>query len=805
MTARRRALSSVIGMIFLVIVLSSMIGYFTYGVDLIEKLHNQVIVKTMEIQDKSKEDFQITSARIDGGKFNLTIHNTGELPINFTRLWINNVTDSSWPLQNFTLNEISIPQETIRNVGQGLNLQALESQAYSIKIVTQRGLGKEFSINSPSEEQLDLKLLALPDTVPDGFRTTLLLIVTNNMTKNNMLLNIKPVMQTPQTTGSASYTMISDMTPTQKSILDRGDSAYFTWIYEITGNIDETVTFTVSLENGIPQNVALSTVRINDVLLAQQSETALISSTLATPPKENILILHSETDNTPNGEYQMFSGDTDAGGITISVETDNPKFFTNHGNAVNIPAGIWNASLTYFSAPYPDSLMDNNSINMKFHFEGNVNPEDSTGNTDGHILGSGNKMPTYEIFGGPHNSGAFRFDGGDYIELDPESENDIGNAPDTTALWFKADDGVNDNQILYRANENPGNEYYEIGINTNDNVYFTFLGGSGTPTKCESSGFDYENGNWQHLVAVRPSSYQCVLYINATSVAVSSIGSGGSNIDIDEIFVGAEDSNPGDGFNGVIDDLMHWDSYDLTPSEVTDLYNTNYGDAAHLVTFYMNKTDAVGIVQANVATDNSFPLKFLDGKSNSSFLKSSNYTTTTNSWTNFTNAERLVLDMEFVSGLDMDMRIDDITLTGNPESSFLQYPSSKESFQSYITIIADQPKTLTVYNGGPTTAWITFDGTRLTFDDISSSNTFAAIITQANSTDVNSNQDSIAFPVESILQLTFSTAKNPPATSGSIGLIQPGIYDMKMHISGYDIDGKTLVRTIDFGTVSVIP
>lgn len=499
----------------------------------------------------------------------------------------------------------------------------------------------------------------------------------------------------------------------------------------------------------------------------------------------------------------MFAGDTDTGGTTISIETDNPKFFTNYGNTVKIQSGMWNASLVYFSTPYPDSLMDNNSNNMKLHFEGNIDPEDSTGNTNGHVLGSGSKRPTYESTGGPHNSGAFRFDDGDYIELDVESENNVGNAPDTTALWFKADDGINDNQILYGAYENPGNEYYEIGIDTDDDVYFTFLGGSGTPTRCESSGFDYENGNWQHLVAVRPASYQCILYINASSVDVSSFGSGGSNVEIDDIFVGAEDTNPGDGFNGVIDDVMHWDNYDLSPTEVTDLYNTNYGDAAHLVTFYMNKTDSSGVVQSNIKTDINYPLKFLDGKENGDFLDSFNYTTTTASWTNFTNTERLVLDMKFVSGLDMDMRIDDTNLSGNPESSFLQHPHSDESFQSYITIIADQTKTLTVYNNGPTTAWITFDGTRLTFEDVDSSNTFAAIILQANSTTVDNTQDSISFPTGSILDLTFSTAKNPPATTGSVGQITPGSYDMKMHISGYDIDGKSLVRTIDFGIVSV--
>ena len=245
---RRRGLSSVIGMIFVVIILTSAIGYFTYGVDLIEQLNDQVIAKTIEIQDKSRENFEITNVGIDGGKFNLTLHNTGELPINFTRFWINNVTDSTWPLQNFTLNKVVTPQAIISNVGQGLNLQALESQAYSIKIVTQRGLGQEFSINSPSEEVLDLKLIALPETIPDGFRTTLLFTVTNNMTKNTTLLNIKPMMQAPQTSGTAAYTLISDINPTQISTLSRGDTASFTWTYEISGDLNDSVTFTVSLQ-----------------------------------------------------------------------------------------------------------------------------------------------------------------------------------------------------------------------------------------------------------------------------------------------------------------------------------------------------------------------------------------------------------------------------------------------------------------------------------------------------------------------------------------------------------------------------
>ena len=804
----RRGLSSIIGMIFLVVILSSVIGYFTYAINLVEQVNDQVIMKSIESVDKSRESFEIGNIRIDDGKFNFTIQNTGELPINFTRLWVTNVTDNSWPLQNFTINKIATPRQIISNIGQDISLFALDSQAYSMKLVTHRGNSKEISINSPSQEKLDLRLIALPETVPDKFRTTLLLTVTNNMTNQNTLLNIKPIMGIPQVTGSAVETLITSVTPNDISNLRKGDVVSFIWVYEISGLIGDSVIFTASLENGYPGNSASATIFVNDILLSQQSNVALSATTVSDTANQNLLIFHSEIVGTPNGEYQMYSGDPDIGGITISIETDDPDFFTKNGTAVNIPAGNWNASLTYFSAPYPDSLMDNNSDNMKLHFEGNIAPEDSTGNTNGHSLGTGTKMPTYEATGGPHGSGAFRFDNGDYIELDKEhSKNDVHNAPDTTALWFKADDGISDTQYLYHAGKNNWEEYYKILIDTNDNVVFEYLTKNNeTPTKCESSGFDYENGNWQHVVAVRPTDNTCKLYINATDVDLTPQNGNTEDDDVkvDQIFVGAKDDNSGDGFNGVIDDVLHWDDYALTTAEVSDLFNTNYGAAAHLVTFYMNKTDQDGIIVSNIATDLNYPLKFLDGKQNGEFSNSFNYSKTIGVWINFTSAQRLAFDMQFESGLDMDMRIDDTSITENPNNSFLQIPKTEQTFSSYITIVGDQSYTFTAYNAGFETAWITFDKTRLTFDDTSSSNTYASLILQANSTVVTSNQDSIAFPASSTLNLEFSSAKNPPATSGSVDVISPGNYVMIMHIEGYDINGDSISRTINFGIVNVI-
>ena len=150
------------------------------------------------------------------------------------------------------------------------------------------------------------------------------------------------------------------------------------------------------------------------------------------------------------------------------------------------------------------------------------------------------------------------------------------------------------------------------------------------------------------MVAVRPTDNTCKLYINATDVDLTPQNGNAQNDDvgIDEIFVGAEDDNPDDGFNGVIDDVLHWDDYALTTAEISDLFNTNYGTAAHLITFYMNKTDQNGILVSNIATDFNYPLKFLDGKQNGEFLNSFNYSKTTGGLVNFLDTQRLVFEYQ---------------------------------------------------------------------------------------------------------------------------------------------------------------
>ena len=276
MIKKRRGLSNVIGMIFLVIVLSSVIGYFTYGIDLIERVNDEVTIKGVQSIDKSKENFEIVNVGITDGKFDLTIKNTGQLPINFTRLWVNNMTDSSWSLQNFTLNEISAPGQISYDVGQNLELYALESQSYDLRLVTERGNLFNVQITSPQDESLEMNLFSTPKSAFTGQDVTIWFGVTNNVTDGSVLQLITPQIEDPpDTTGSASATYVEGPTPATTESLSHGDTSFFKWVYNVEGNTGDSITFNATINNAKQGNFVTEQIDIvaldNDSLLVENA------------------------------------------------------------------------------------------------------------------------------------------------------------------------------------------------------------------------------------------------------------------------------------------------------------------------------------------------------------------------------------------------------------------------------------------------------------------------------------------------------------------------------------------------------
>src|SRR3972149_409450 len=261
----RRGLSTLVGIVFFMIVFVGVATYVTYSMNQLDKFGQTIIEKGQEDRNRDREQFEITTVNRDSNKFNITIQNTGELPLSITRLWIENKTDPSWGTQKFDINKDVAPGQTLTRVGQDLQLAALDTQGYDIRLTTSRGNAKEFSVNSVSQEPIYLQLFVLPDNVPSGFNTTLLFAVTNNMSNTGALTNFVPkLVVTPQ---GASATLMSGPEPTIYPLLKNGDTAYFQWIYKISGITGQAVKFEASLDNGYLAN----SVSRNVVVIASSS------------------------------------------------------------------------------------------------------------------------------------------------------------------------------------------------------------------------------------------------------------------------------------------------------------------------------------------------------------------------------------------------------------------------------------------------------------------------------------------------------------------------------------------------------
>ncbi|HJU13836.1 MAG TPA: LamG domain-containing protein, partial [Candidatus Nitrosotalea sp.] len=140
----RRGLSTVVGAVFAVIAISSTIAYVTYSMNTLSQYNNAVITKDQQLQNTNLEKFLITGVTVPNNKFNITVANTGSLPINITKVWVQNTTTTDWDY-GYSTSSIVAPGATLTNLGQALPVKYNPSNAYNVKVVTSRGNSYQFS------------------------------------------------------------------------------------------------------------------------------------------------------------------------------------------------------------------------------------------------------------------------------------------------------------------------------------------------------------------------------------------------------------------------------------------------------------------------------------------------------------------------------------------------------------------------------------------------------------------------------------------------------------------------------------
>ena len=267
----RRALSSVVGIVFAIIALSSTFVYISYSMNTLSQYNQSVVQKNQQMLDIGKEKFQIFSVTVSNGKLNMTVANTGTLPINFTKLWVQNTSATDWTRSYVPKNGFVIPGGTLKNIGQDISNPTIRlDKAYNAMLVTSRGNAQQFTINSANSAPLNIQLLAIPPTVSSGFKSELVMIVTNN--GSSILTNIAPAALptgSPGLTGLATCTANS-VSPASYNTILPGSTAIFKWDVTVTGTNGQTCTYTLNqpLQNGYTQTVQ-ATITVNVITFTQ--------------------------------------------------------------------------------------------------------------------------------------------------------------------------------------------------------------------------------------------------------------------------------------------------------------------------------------------------------------------------------------------------------------------------------------------------------------------------------------------------------------------------------------------------------
>ncbi len=254
----RRGLSTVVGAVFFVIAATTVVSYISYSMNSIDQFSQSVIVAEAENINRGMEEISITQITIDGGEFNMTVVNTGSLPVHLTRLW---VTDEDFVVSDKKADlDVRInPGNEKYNIGQGTGISADSTTSYTLKAVTERGNVATFRV-SP-DVSTNIRLLVPGSAINDEiFAVTLLNL--NNSTSLNTIVNLEPIL-----TSNVTLTQIGTNQSNVNS-LKTGEMASFTWKYDAP-KVSQSISFSGSYVGAPSGSNDISNVNIYDISEAQ--------------------------------------------------------------------------------------------------------------------------------------------------------------------------------------------------------------------------------------------------------------------------------------------------------------------------------------------------------------------------------------------------------------------------------------------------------------------------------------------------------------------------------------------------------
>ncbi len=265
MRRKRSGISTIIGATFFLITIILAMSVMSWT------LQQQANFSTATSQvsalqlDRQRSALQITEAKISIGKFNITLQNNGPLPEHLVRLWVTDETSTNWH-NNYAIDYLVNPKQVSTNIGQNLPLAFASTDAYTLKIVTERGNLITFRSLSVAQSNLAISLYVVPSTISSGANVTIIMSVSNNQRDVDSVHNLIPQLTNSYTcVNLLCPTITQKVAPTGIDTLLRGSTALFKWIYNIQGPATSTITFTGTLQNAPSSNSAQDSVRIQTI------------------------------------------------------------------------------------------------------------------------------------------------------------------------------------------------------------------------------------------------------------------------------------------------------------------------------------------------------------------------------------------------------------------------------------------------------------------------------------------------------------------------------------------------------------
>jgi len=260
----KRGISTVIATVFMVAVIIIGLNVIIWGLNLQYNFAQVIIDRNIAETEKSGEEIELREVEIKNSKFNMTVVNTGALPVKLVNMWVTNMSAPNGWHKNYTLAEIINPGNSLTNIGQNVALTAKNSDSYKINLVTERGTSDNFQILSPKDKVLKMNLFVVPPTVGVGQNVTIIFGVTNTATDGSIIQSITPKtpLQWISTDAESGGTtpdaqLMEGPTPQSESSLALGETAFFKWVYTINGEDNDKIKFNATITDAKQGNYVM--------------------------------------------------------------------------------------------------------------------------------------------------------------------------------------------------------------------------------------------------------------------------------------------------------------------------------------------------------------------------------------------------------------------------------------------------------------------------------------------------------------------------------------------------------------------